>query len=132
MRIPAVLLALALLAVGCAPIDEPRYRFEPPAQAESPETRRCLAACTAARDACSGPAQRQFAACDARAAQLYDRCERNASIDFDVCIGAYRRTGVTCRRRICERPICPREGIEACEADYRRCFAGCGGRVVEE
>lgn len=132
MRVSTILVALFAILASCAPVDEPTYRLEPPAQAENPETQSCLAACAATRDACLAPAQQQFAACDARAAQLYNRCERNASIDFEVCIGAYKRTGVTCRRRLCQRPLCSRSAIETCEADYRRCFAACGGRVVEE
>ncbi len=37
-----------------------------------------------------------------------------------------------CRRDRCERALCPTDALDACAADHRRCFAACGGRVVEE
>ena len=59
-------------------------------------------------------------------------CRSNAQIDFEICQGAYAPTGATCLYRICEFRRCDRGAIDACESDHRRCFAGCGGTVLEE
>lgn len=108
-----------------------RYRFEPPAISTA-ETQRCLSDCTATRDSCAIPAQSRFAACDQRAAALDTICENNARAAFEICQRGAARTGKLCTRRQCDRPVCARTEIETCEADYRRCFAACGGSVVAE
>jgi hypothetical protein len=128
------ILALTIaMAAGCGPVYEPVYRFEPPpAGAEEAGARRCLAACEAARAACLPPARDRLAACEARASLSQDLCRSNARIDFEICRSAFEPTGSVCVPRICQRPRCPPVEAEACESDYRRCFAACGGTVVEE
>jgi hypothetical protein len=124
-------LALTMaMAAGCGPVYEPVYRFEPPAEEAS--ARRCLAACEAARAACLPPARDRLAACEARASLSQDLCRSNARIDFEICRSAFAPEGQVCVPRICQRPRCPPVEIESCDSDYRRCFAACGGTVVEE
>jgi len=61
-----------------------------------------------------------------------DQCRNRAQIDYMICQQAYSSEGINCFYRVCNRPICAPTAIRDCEADYRRCFAGCGGTVVEE
>jgi hypothetical protein len=132
MRRRMLALAVAAAAAGCGPVYEPVYRFEPPPGAQEAGARRCLAACEAARAACLPPARDRLAACEARASLSQDLCRSNARIDFEICRSAFEPTGSVCVPRICQRPRCPPVEAEACESDYRRCFAACGGTVVEE
>jgi hypothetical protein len=126
--------ALAILTVfgGCGPVYEPGYRLEAPADAGRPAVQQCLAACTAGRDACLGPAQERLAACETRASLMQDSCRSNARIDYQICRSAFEPTGRDCFPRICRRMTCPTDEVEACAASYRDCFAACGGKVVEE
>ena len=128
IRLGSILLALAT----CAPVHEPAYRLEPPADAARPAVQRCLAACGATRDACTASAHARLAACEDRASLMQDACQSNAQIRFQQCRAAARSTGEDCFMRVCERPRCPTDAADACEADYRGCFAACGGTVVEE
>jgi hypothetical protein len=126
-------LALTMaIAAGCGPVYEPVYRFEPPAGAQEAGVRRCLAACETARAVCLPPARDRLAACEAWASMSQDLCRSNARIDFEICRSAFAPEGQVCVPRICGRPRCLPVEVEACEADYRRCFAACGGTVVEE
>ena len=128
-RLPAIL--LALLIGACSPVYERSYRLEPPAQ-PSDATQQCLAQCTMAQNACLVPANAQLQNCDAMASLAQDQCRNQAQIDYMICQQAYSSEGINCSYRVCDRPICAPTAVRDCEADYRRCFAGCGGRVVEE
>ena len=123
----------ALLAglVACAPVYEPSFRLQAPEIMDA-QARRCVAACNAAREACFTPARDELAACSSRALLQQDQCRSNARIDYQVCQSAFGPEGQSCFLRLCERPTCEPVAIRACEADYRRCFAACGGTVVEE
>jgi hypothetical protein len=121
-----------LTLTACAPVYEPSYRLEPPADAARPDVRQCLATCGATRDACRVSANARRAACEDRASLMQNSCQSNAQIRFQQCLAASRSTGEDCSMRICERPRCPTEAVDACEAGYRGCFADCGGTVVEE
>ena len=93
----------------------------------------CVAQCSAAREACLTPARAEFAACQDRAALEQNICRSNAQIDFEVCQGANAPDGRDLHLPDLRVPAVPRaSAIDACEADHRRCFAGCGGTVVEE
>lgn len=92
---------------------------------------RCLAACQAGQDACLTEANAGSRACEDRASMLVDRCRANAQMDFTLCLGNARDTGDTCLMHLCEMPICPLDAQAACAADYRGCFAACGGTVSE-
>jgi hypothetical protein len=131
MRAFLTVLTLVATLAGCAPVYEPGYRLELPAS-PSAEMQACVAQCSAAREACLTPARAEFAACQDRAALEQNICRSNAQIDFELCQGANAPEGRTCIYRICEFRQCGRGAIDACEADHRRCFAGCGGTVVEE
>ncbi|MEK0082788.1 hypothetical protein [Benzoatithermus flavus] len=125
-------LALLLAVGGCAPQYETRYRLEPPADTGSAAVQRCLSGCTATSDACIGDAQQALAACEDRATLRQSSCQNKADIDFQLCQATSRDTGKVCVRRFCYREQCQPAALRSCEADYRRCFAACGGKVVEE
>lgn len=124
------LLGPLLALVACGP-EAPRYRLEPPVPSTA-EARRCLSACAAEQAACREPAEARFRACEDRATLLHTACERNAQLDYLTCARANDDDRTSCYRRSCLRPLCPMGAIEACEAAYRDCFAGCGGRVIED
>ena len=125
--------ALVLLAAvaACAPVYEPAFRVEMPRPLDA-AARQCLTLCDQARDACFVPARAEFAHCSERAIMAQDQCRANAQIDYQICQRAYAPDGQTCGFDLCERQRCPAPALELCEADYRRCFAGCGGTVIEE
>jgi hypothetical protein len=125
--------ALALLAViaACAPVYEPAFRTEMPRPLDA-AARQCLTLCDQARDACFVPAREEFAHCSERAILAQDQCRANAQIDYQICQRAYGPEGMTCAAAICDRQRCSAPALDLCEADYRRCFAGCGGTVVED
>lgn len=129
-RLGAALLALGCLA-ACAPEYESRYRVEMPRPLDE-QARQCLTRCDLARDACFTPARAEFAACSERAILVQDQCRANAQIEYQVCQRAYAPTGQDCYYATCERPSCAAPDLSLCEADYRRCFADCGGTVVED
>jgi hypothetical protein len=124
-------LGLALALAGCQPVYETGYRFEPPADGGE-RAATCVASCAAAQEACLKPARAEFAACQGRASMQQDQCRAQSQIQFEICQGAYAPEGLTCIYQICHFQQCDQGGIAACEADYRACFAGCGGKVVEE
>lgn len=127
-----LLLGFLLLALAaCAPT-ETRYRLEPPAEPQSSATRACLATCSQTRAACLEPAEARLAACEDQASLRQNLCEIRARDLFELCSRNNDRTGRSCERRTCWRPLCARTELAACDADYRRCFAACGGSVVEE
>lgn len=133
MRGTFLLLGVALILAACRPVYETGYRLEPPADAAvSPAVKGCLAACASGREACLGPARQSEQRCEERASLRQSSCQANAQIDFDLCLGNARSTGGTCFMRPCERPRCAGGEVGACEAENRRCFAACGGTVVEE
>ena len=112
------------------PVYEPVYRFELPAAAGR-RRRQCLAACdgratpaSCRRGPSSPPARRASLAQDLVPEQRPDRLSRSARAP------SRPRAKPASRRSASGRGARPGGG--ACEADYRRCFAGCGGTVVEE
>jgi hypothetical protein len=125
-------LALLLAFSACAPSYETRYRLEPPADAQSPAARSCLARCSAESDACLDAARQTLTDCENRATLRQTSCQSKADLDFRICQAASADTGRMCVRRLCQRQICRPVAIESCEADHRRCFQACGGSVVEE
>ena len=126
-----VALALPVLLASCAPVYEPAFRTEMPRPLDA-AARQCLVMCDEARDACFVPAREEFAACSERAILAQDQCRANAQIDQQICQSAYAPEGQVCIPKICERTRCPALALDACEADYRRCFAACGGTVIED
>lgn len=126
-----VLLALLLAAGACAPVYEPSFRLETPDTLDA-AARQCLDACDVAREACFVPARDAFAQCSEHAILVQNQCRANAQIDYQICQSAYGPEGQVCVPAVCQRPRCTPDALDQCEADYRRCFAGCGGRVVED
>ena len=127
----ALALGLLLLVDGCAPRYQSSIRLEMPRPLTA-EARQCLKRCNEVRDACFVPARAEFAACSERGILIQSQCRANAQIDLQICQRAYAPTGQDCVLKLCERPRCEAPALAACEADYRRCFADCGGTVVEE
>jgi hypothetical protein len=128
---PAIALGALAAGSGCAPQYEPAFRLEMPRPLDA-TARQCLSVCDQARDACFEPARREFADCSERALLVQNQCRANAQIDLQICQSAYGPEGYICAMRLCERPRCEPPALGPCEADYRRCFAGCGGTVIEE
>lgn len=132
-RSPLRHLALLLLAlVACGPVYETGYRFEPPEDAASPAVQQCLAACNASQAVCQASAQEDLRRCDEQASLRFSACQARAQLDFELCRGDARTTGETCIMPLCQRPACSTAAVDSCAAGYRRCFASCGGVVVEE
>jgi hypothetical protein len=124
-RVLCCLVVLAGLG-ACAPVYETRYQLTPPPG--GPESRSCLGRCRAALSLCATQASGAYRACDQRAQQRFEVCQRNASIEVEVC----KRSGRDdCTRRICTRERCSDASVAGCDADYRGCFAACGGSVTE-
>jgi hypothetical protein len=131
--LPLILLGLAVGAlpmIGCAPQYEPIFRLELPPTLDS-AGRQCLAACEDERARCEIEARHVHAACADRALLVEDQCRANALIDYQICQRAFGPDGRTCFQRICQRPVCGTAPFDRCDTDHRRCFAACGGTVVE-
>jgi hypothetical protein len=126
----ATLLILAAL-FGCGPSYESSIRLQMPRPLTA-EARECLTRCDGERDACYLPARQEFAACSERAILIQDQCRANGQIDYQICQRAYAPDGQNCFYPICQRQSCAPIALDACDADYRRCFAECGGTVIEE
>ncbi len=125
------LLGMLFLAGACNPVYEPSFRLQMPDPLDA-AAQQCLADCEAAKQACFVPAREAFAQCSEHALLVQNQCRANAQIDYQICQSAYGPEGQTCFHAACPRPRCAPEALNLCEADYRRCFAGCGGTVVED
>jgi hypothetical protein len=128
---PALILVLSIALGACAPVYEPSFHLQAPDPLDQ-AARQCLAGCDAGREACLIPAREAVAQCTEHALLVQDQCRANAQIDYQICQSAYGPEGQVCAMAVCTRPTCAPVAIDQCEADYRRCFAGCGGTVVEE
>jgi hypothetical protein len=131
VRPRAAVLVLLLAAAACAPVYEPSFRLNMPQPLDT-TARQCFANCVTTREACFVPAREAHAQCSEHANLVQNQCRANAQIDYQICQSAYGPEGQICVPAICQRPRCTADALDLCEADYRRCFAGCGGRVVEE
>ena len=83
-------------------------------------------------DACLVPAREFAGQLRGPATLRQDQCRANAQIDYTICQSAYAPTGHCFVGALPDRPSATPSAVAVCEADYRRCFAGCGGTVVEE
>lgn len=114
MRSLAILVSLA----GCGPVDETRFEFTPPPA--SAASAACLAGCEVQRSACLQ-----------RMDELYALCRSRAHLDALSCrsgsrFGPHDGWGYPYH---CVVPICINDRA-ACEAGFRACYEGCGGRVT--
>lgn len=123
----ALLLASVFLAT-CQPVFETRYTLTPPTDATG--SRQCLADCAATLQTCRDITGKRYSSCLDRSELQYSNCRQQASVDYQLC--ATSNTGITCDRQICQRPSCSTAEVDACEANYRSCFAACGGEVRSE
>ena len=132
LRFAASSSRLAAVRAGCQPVYETGYRFDLPA-AGGEAAQACVAQLRRPRRLpASVPAREEFAACRERAILVQDQCRSNAQIDYQICQRAYAPDGADLHLPDLRAAACEPAAIDLCEADYRRCFAGCGGTVVEE
>ena len=111
---------LALLIAACGPIYNTEYRYAPP---DTGEGRVCVASCETVRKQCRINA-------DLRAENSQLRCERDASADYERCLGNARGESgqSSCTRRSCSRSADTSE----CKSEYDLCFQGCGGVISSQ
>ena len=131
MRGVAFLLSILLTFAACGPVYETDYRLETPDRTDE-ATAACLNACGAERGSCGRAAEQELRACEDRASLQEQACATRAQLDYMVCSAGAERDGTSCYRRVCRRPSCSTGALDSCEASYRRCFAACGGKVLEE
>ena len=116
--ISAIASGITLWALAaCAPVYETQYRYTPPANADG---RACAAQCQSSQLQCRDSEE-------AKADNRRLRCESIARDDYERCLStATTEQGRSaCQRRLCSEPA----KAEICEADYRSCYATCGGAV---
>ena len=118
----AGLLAAGLL--GCRALEraggqqvKTEYLLESPNTAEG---QRCMASCEQRRNYCRQKSDLGYA-------DTYKQCEEQAKNDYDNCVG---RTTSFSEKSACYRKACPvAADYINCEATFRGCFEGCGGKV---
>lgn len=109
----------ALLVVACGPVYKTEYRFIAPAE---PQAQSCVSQCETDQRQCRASA-------DLQAEHHQQRCERDASADYELC---FTRAGNDQERNRCQRKSCSAsadDDKQLCEADHRACYQGCGGVV---
>lgn len=124
----APLLAVLLLA-SCAPVIETTYDYTPPDTAEGQS---CVARCQAERAPCTQ-------SCDRRERLCLTDSESRAMRDYQMELGdgLNRRSSASSRTYFDYadryRSLCYVGGCrDACDATYRTCFEGCGGKVTAQ
>lgn len=116
-RILATVIA-ALVISACGPIYNTEYTYIPPADTDS---RACIAQCNNSKGQCQNNAQ-------LRADNERLRCDVDASIDYERCIGHAANDAA---RAQCVKRSCAGGDVDdsRCDADFRVCFQSCGGIV---
>ncbi len=102
---------------GCGPIYETRYNFAPP---KEPHAQACLFQCQNGKMQCEQLEQMRVERCEWQAQYEQDRCERQ-----------HRRKGKEPKWYECGTTSCSADN-ERCEANYRSCYAACGGTVTSQ
>ncbi len=115
---------LTALLAACAPIYDTQYAFSAPVDARG---QACVSRCEADQSGCSYGCRRRAQDCEdekdriaAREHERYARWRQAQGLHVD-------------RTRLWFRPTysCPQEHAcrSVCDAVYRDCFTGCGGRI---
>lgn len=118
MKRTLVLLLTGLLLAACGPIYNTEYNYIPPAD---PESRACIAQCNGNKSQCHANA-------DLRAQNERLRCDVDASIDYERCLGhaANDAARAQCVKRSCSGGDA---NYSRCDDEFRICFQSCGGIV---
>ncbi|MFC7333601.1 hypothetical protein [Rhodocista pekingensis] len=120
-----VLVVLALLPAGCAPVPETAYDRAPPPGAEG---RACTAACGTEAAACADTCREERFRCelarDRWAQERYrEHVDRQRALGQEVQRSPYDfEAPFRCDRTPCQ---------DACTATLNACWTGCGGTVTE-
>ena len=130
MRPIALFPLLTLLALAaCQPVFRTSYDFEPPAAAEA---RACVDQCAAAQSQCKRGCDLQAPNCGDPITYPGSRPLSGAPPThpfYNTSFGGIGAPDLDCTDL---EPVL-QSGLqcrEACEDVYRRCYAGCGGRVI--
>jgi hypothetical protein len=117
LRLLAAFLALAFVA-GC---ETTHYELRPPV---SEQGRMCTIHCLGIRETCRGNDI-------ARVQNEKAMCERSNDIAMRSCLS---KAGTKDQEKDCQqkrRSCYVSDDFDRCEENYRQCFVGCGGTVIE-
>ena len=114
-------LSLAFFASGCSPVYKTFYSYEP-MKTESQRT--CAVSCQALKQSCGMNQQSQYQLCQSNAQLEYQNCKSNERWGYDKKGNWECRDNCYCYQSSCNEP-----DPDACEADYAKCYSGCGGKV---
>lgn len=106
------------ILAGCETI---HYEYHPPV---SDQGKTCVTQCAAIKELCKGNEIQ-------RAQGEKDICERSSASDYRTCMHKAKNKDdeKACDRK--KKSCWQSENFYTCEADYRRCFVNCGGRIRE-
>lgn len=102
------LILVAVLLVGCGPIYNTQYNYQPP---KSQVGVMCVATCEANRGTCRQMQDIQK-----------ENCEERADRDYHWCLK--HKDPKDCYRQSCF------SDYTVCDDQYRSCYQGCGGKIT--
>lgn len=117
-------LGLSVLLAACGPIYETQYTYTQP---DSRRGQACTSSCEADQQACKYQCKRETQDCEnektrvaEREFRRYERYQRDQNLPVTRSVYDFK-----------PNYSCPweHECANVCEADYRACFTGCGGRI---
>lgn len=120
----AILFGLSALLAACGPIYDTEYTYTPPTSARG---QACVSSCQADQSGCNYQCRRETQDCENERNRIADReYERYARWRQQQGLPIERT-----RQSFMPTYSCPAEYQcrEVCEAEYRACFTGCGGRI---
>lgn len=120
----AILFGLTALLAACGPIYDTEYTYTPPSSGRG---QACVSSCDADQTGCKYECRRRTQDCENEKARIadrefnrYQRWRRDQNLPVD-------------KNRYDFMPSysCPWESecTNVCEAEFRACFTGCGGRI---
>jgi hypothetical protein len=120
----AMLFGLTALLAACGPIYDTQYTYSAPTSARG---QACVSSCEADKSGCTYSCRRRTQDCENEKEMIadreynrYARWRQNQGLPVD-------------RTRLSFMPgySCPWESecTDVCDAEYRACFTGCGGRI---
>lgn len=120
----AMLFGLTALLAACGPIYDTEYTYTPPPGARG---QACVSSCEADKSACAYSCRRETQECQNekervadREYRRYERWRRDQNLPVEKS-----------RYDFMPSYSCPWESdcTNVCEAEYRACYTGCGGRI---